>query len=365
MKFHCKKEQLKDTFTLVERVTGKNVSLPILKMVLLQVKDKTLTLRATNLEVGVEATISVKVEKEGTVAVPAHVVSTFLSSCSDSENITIEMAGNNLTLSTSKNSALVKTHPHDDFPTLPKKSLPNRMKIKGRVFTSGVRAVLFAAATSDIKPEIASVLIYSDKQSLVFVATDSFRLAEKKIKGVNVSVEGILIPYRNAIEVVRFFEDVDDEVTVSFDKNQLSIEGNNLYLTTRLTDGVYPDYKQIVPTQYETKATLLTKDIMNSLKATNIFVDEFNKITIKVLPEDKIVEIDSKNPHVGEGTAQTEAHIEGTAIEAGFNHKYLSDVFGILSTDSVSFNFSGQNKPLVVSPIGDPSFIYLVMPVGR
>ncbi|MAZ40666.1 DNA polymerase III subunit beta [bacterium] len=364
MKFECKLDNLKQKILLLEKITGRNLSLPILNSVLFIVKGNTILLRATNLEVGVEITIPAKIGKEGTFAIEGRVISSFLNSLDGDENITFEQLDNTISITTKKHSTIIKITPHDDFPSLPKIH-QNKAKIRPQILIEGLRSVWFSASVSDIKPEIASIYLYSQGRDLVFVATDSFRLAEKTIKGVGVNIDPILIPLKNALEIGRFFDGAVDELSVSSDKNQLALETKEIYFTTRLTDGVYPDYRQIIPKGTKTQVVVLKKDFVNSLKTANIFVDDFNKINLKIIPEDSLLEIESKNTKVGENTTQIEAHLEGDPIEMSFNFKYLSEVFPIITHDSVALRFNDTNKPLIISPVGDPSLLYLVMPVNR
>lgn len=365
MKLKCKKDDLKNKLSITERVTGKNMSLPILGSILFNAKNRQLILKATNLEVGVEVTLPASVEKNGIIAVPGRIVSNFLNSLPDEEIVTLEQINGNLSIHTKNNSALIKTHKPDDFPVIPRINSNNILKINSKDFINGLKSVLFSTSTSDIKPEIASVCVYSDNNNIIFAATDSFRLAEKMVKQKEVHIDKILIPYKNAAEIVKFFEDGDIDIKLIFDKTQLSVESNNMYLTTRLTDGVYPNYKQIIPTKFKTQATVLRNEIINLLKTSNVFLDDFNRVSIKIIPEDNIIEVESKNSDVGENTSRTDAHTEGDNVEMGFNYRYISEVFGIINTDSVSLKFNESHKPMVISGVGDQTFIYLIMPVTR
>ena len=364
MKFECDKNLLRNKLQLLERVTGKNLSLLILNNILLEVKDSFLILKATNLEVGVEIKIPIKQGKNGVVAIDGKIINSFLSSLEGEETIKVEKIGNNLSFITKNNSTLINTNPTEEFPNIPK-ILKNKTQINSSVIVDGIKSVWFSVSFSDIKPEISSVLVYEKDENLVFVATDSFRLSEKKIKCGGTTLGSILIPQKSALEIIRFFEDVDGEINIFSDKNQLSLESNDTYLTTRLTDGVYPDYKQIIPTNSKTKTVVLTKDLIQALKTSNIFVDEFNKINIKIIPEDSILELESKNQKTGENISQIKSHITGEAIETSFNYKYINEVFQTINTDSVSLELTDRNKPLLITGVGDTSFLYIVMPVNR
>jgi DNA polymerase-3 subunit beta len=220
---------------------------------------------------------------------------------------------------------------------------------------------------SDIKPEISSVYMYQDgNDEIVFVSTDSFRLAEKKIKVKGIpEFPGIIIPYKNIIEIIRVLGDTDSEVSITLSKNQISLSTGMTYITSRIIDGVFPDYKQIVPKESTTTVVALKQDLVSALKLSNIFSDKFNQITCVVKPGEKLFEVYAKNTDVGENTASIAASLTGQPIEINCNYRYVMDCFQSIGADSVSFDFAGANRPLMIRGISDTSFLYLVMPMNR
>ena len=219
---------------------------------------------------------------------------------------------------------------------------------------------------SEIKPEIGSVYIYPEEDILFFVSTDSFRLAEKKIKlKQRLSFDGILIPYKNIVEIIKIFEGVNEDLKISLQKNQISFSSENIYLTSRVVDGNFPDYKQIIPKNPTTKAVVLKQDFISSLKISNIFSDKFNQVIISIKPNEKIFEIESKNIDIGENTTLLSGALSGENVSANFNYKYILDCFQSISGDSLSLELNGNNKPMILRGVGDSSFLYLVMPMNR
>jgi DNA polymerase-3 subunit beta len=198
------------------------------------------------------------------------------------------------------------------------------------------------------------------------VATDSFRLAEKRIKIKKTKDFGqILIPYKNIPEIMRVLESIPGEVSVELDKNQISFSHEGTYLISRVVDGVFPDYKQIIPKQSGTEAIVLKQDLVNALKLSNIFSDKFNQVNIKVAPEAKKCEIRTKNNDVGENLATFDAAITGEEIDINFNYKYIIDCFQSVDSDSVTLTFNGLHRPMIIVPTSDQTFRYIVMPMNR
>lgn len=365
MKVECIKDKLKDAVSTAEKITGKNLTLPVLSSILLIAKNNILKIRATNLDIGIEVEIPAKIEKEGIVAIPGNILNNLLSTVY-SNSISLELDGTNLLLSTKNTSTLIKSFPHDDFPTLPSISKGQSFVISSKNIISGLRSVWFSASTSDIKPEIASVNIHTDSGDMVFIATDSFRLAEKKVTySGKTEISSILIPFKNVSEIIRVFDDELQDIKIKLNNNQISFQTDTMYLTSRIVDGVFPDYKQILPKEFKTEVILLKQDFINALKLTNLFSDKFNQINIKINPREKTLELNSKNIDVGENIVKLDAALSGEAIKLNFNHKYIIDCFQSIPKDSISLQLNGDGKPLVIRGVGDRSFTYLVMPLNQ
>jgi DNA polymerase-3 subunit beta len=326
----------------------------------------TLTLKATNLDLGISISIPVKIIEEGEIVVPAQVLNSFLSSLSGDKNITLSTKDNILEVKTASARTSIKTLPAEEFPIIP--LIPDDLgfSIPAKDFALGIKSVAYAANTGSMKPELASIFItYKDGQ-LVFVATDGFRLAEKKIKTKKIPhFKEILIPQKNAVEIARLFDREGDDVSISIGENQAAFHKGDMYLSTRIVDGVYPDYKQAVPSGSTTKAVLLKEDLQTALKTNMIFSDAFNQLTFNVSPKGKDLSITSKNSNVGENVSRVDAALEGEDLLINVNHRYLVDSFQSVATDSLALSFHGANRAIIVEGVGDKSFMYLVMPMNK
>ena len=365
MKLECKIEEIKNAILQTERITGKNLTLPVLNSILLIASGKSLKLRSTNLSLGIEIEISAKIEKEGIVAVSGSVLGGTFSNVFQNDNVQLESVDGNLSIKTKKSQIKLKGQPHDDFPTIPIVT-GKSFEIESKKLVEGMRSVYYSSSPSDIKPEISSVFIYTNEDNLVFVSTDSFRLAEKKVrvKGLE-EILGILLPFKNVSEILRTFGEFQGMVKVCFNKNQISFSSDNTYLTSRVIDGVFPDYRQIIPKESKTEAVLLKQDLLNALKLSNIFSDKFNQVNLAIKPKEKIFELSSANNDIGENKTYLDAAVKGESVELSFNYKYFLDCFQSINTDSVSIKLAGTSHPIVVSPVSDPSFTYLIMPMNR
>jgi DNA polymerase-3 subunit beta len=366
MKIECIKDQLENALSKASKIAGKNITLPVLAGLYLDARNNILSIKATNLDLGVSITMPVKVIESGITVIPAHVISSFVSSLSRDKNITMSLKGQVFEIKTSTTKTSIKTLSGEDFPIIPEVGDDKAFSIPVRDFVFGIKSVIYAAAVGSIKPELSSVFIKHEGEFLVFAATDSFRLAEKKIKIKKAPhFKQILIPQKNAIEIIRIFDRGEEELSISIEEHQMAMRSQNVYLTSRIVEGTFPDYKQIIPKEVTSKAVLLKQDLINSLKTSLVFSDAFNQLTFKLSPKGKIFEVESKNSSVGESLQSVGAVLEGEDISINVNHRYFTDCFQSITTDSLALSFSGQAKPIVVTGVGDSSFLYLVMPMNQ
>ncbi|HED05741.1 MAG TPA: DNA polymerase III subunit beta [Ignavibacteria bacterium] len=365
MKIECGKDKLKEVIALASKITSKNTTLPVLNSILLTADNNTLKIRATNLDIGVEFTIPVKVYKTGVVAIPGNILNNTLINLLNNEKITLEVIGNNLEISIKNNTTTIKSEQFEDFPTLPKIQSGESFIIPSKKIINGLKSVWYSASVSDIKPEISSVFIYQENNLIIFVSTDSFRLAEKRIihKGVK-EFQGIILPFKNINEIIRVFDNLNKDINIIFNKNQISFSFDGIYLTSRIIDGVFPDYKQIIPKEYITEVVVLKQDIIDALKSINVFSDKFNKVNIKIDIKNGIFELFSKND-LGENNIKINTTLSGDDINLCFNYKYIMDCFQSITSDSITLQFSGDKKPMIIKEISDNSFTYLVMPINK
>jgi len=365
MKAICLKNHLKEAFNICEKITGKNLNLPILNNVLISSNDnRTLKFIATNLELGIEIEIPAKIEKKGSMAIPANIVNNFLANFPGEENIILESQNENLLISTANSSSLIKGQSPEDFPVLPKIKENKIYKIDIKDFLIGLKSVWYASSVSNIKPEISSVYVYSGKNTpLTFVATDSFRLAEKKQKITFEDFQPVLLPFKTVAEILRIFEDKDGELKIITDKNQINLETKNIKFISRLVEGVFPDYQQILPKKFITDVVLEKNIFINALKTASIFSGKLNEINFLTERGDQFV-LKTSSAEVGEHLNRIPAKITGEEIKMTFNYKYIFDCLSSISSSKIVLRFSGEGKPLLITGIDDTSFQYLVMPMN-
>ncbi len=195
------------------------------------------------------------------------------------------------------------------------------------------------------------------------VATDSFRLAEKRLSISGAAPFSLLIPAKNALDIVQTIP--DEIVEVRCDEHQCAFSWNGGMVTTRLVTISYPDYTQIIPKSFVSEATILRKDFESVLKRSSVFSDSFQKVRLGFSTGDKQMSISAHNNDVGDSQESLPAAVTGDSIELSFNHRYLSAPLSLFSTESISLSASGIGRALVIKGIGDPTLLYLVMPMNQ
>lgn len=366
MKLELPREKILEAVLTAERFSGKHLTLPIISSILFSCEKNTLTVKATNLDIGIEIYIPLKNSlEEWSCVVSAQALKSFLSNIS-SKIVHLEFAGSVLNVNTDDSSVSISVQLPDDFPIIPKVVDGERFELSPKVFVEGVNAVSYSASQSTIKPELSSIYIYPSNEEMIFVATDSFRLAEKRIKMPKKNIKDpILLPFKNAIEISRVIDLIGEDVDVVVSKNQISFKCGSLYISSRAVDGIFPDYKQIIPKDFVTEAILLKEDLSKALKLTGGFIDQFQQVVCIVDPKQHTLTFKTKGGNFGEALDTVKAKVTGESISITFNHRYVADCLQSIKSDSVVMKLVGPNRPVIITESSHPSFTYLVMPMNR
>lgn len=370
MKVTCLKKDIEEAVETAARVASPSATLPVLQCVVCEAGEKDITVKATNLEIGVERKCTADVGAPGKIAVPAQTLLATLKAAPPNTTVVLEVQDTTLQITIGGSHTTIKTVPVDDFPTISKPEGAIEYTLDQEKLTKGIRAVLYSASTSLIKPELSSVYSYHQDNTLFFVATDSFRLAEKKISHQltehDADIPPVIIPAKNATELLRILEaHTPSTLTISVEESQFSIHTPDLFVTSRSIDGSFPDYQSILPKTNTTEVVLLKEDFTRTLKKVQIFSDKFGQMTMHIYPNKKTFTVSARNDDVGEVFDELEATLSGDDLDISFNHRYVAECLQSLTGDSLSLSFAGIGKPLIIRGVGEDSFTYLVMPMNR
>jgi DNA polymerase-3 subunit beta len=364
MKIVSPKEKLLRAIQLAERLAGKKESLPVLSCILIEVEDAC-TIRSTNLEAGIEVKVPCEIKAKGVVAIPAAIFSQTIRSISG-DTVTLSLSDSNMLVESRGTRTIIKTVPHDEFPQLGG-SEKEGVSIPRAQLISGIQGVVYAASPSMIRPELGSIFVSMREESLVCVATDSFRLAEKTIASVRVSDPfDLLIPLKHATELIHVLERMEtDTVGLASDDSQLTVSGDGVRFVTRIVDGNFPNYRDIIPKGEATSATLLKTDFSEMLKKARVFSGADSQVGLHIYPSKKIFSATAQNAAIGEMSDTIEAALSGEDLDINFHIGYLGDCVSSIASDSITLSFAGIGRPLVIRGVSDPSYLYLVMPLNR
>jgi len=371
MKFLILKDNLKNSLRIVERVAIKNLNLPVLENVLLSTEKNYLTLSTTDLETAIKCWTLAKIEEKGNVTVQAKFLSNYISSLSF-DKISFKKEGNFLNIANQTFQAKIKTADTEDFPPLPSFDEKNRIQINTSPFIEGLKQVAEVVSISQTKPEISGVFFQIQPDLIKLVATDSFRLAEKTLFFEKKENKGIsfILPQRTARELINIFADKKGKLILYFSKNHVVFEflideitQPRIQVFSRLIEGDYPDYQEIIPKKYESQLTIPRLAFFNQIKTAGLFCGKINEVKLKLSPKQKTIEIFSQNPDLGENKASLPGKITGGEIEVSFNWRFLADGLSNIKSQEVIFELSGEEGPAVLKPVGDESYFYIVMPI--
>lgn len=366
MNISIDKKELGDAMGIVSRFAERRgATLPVLGGIAIIASKEKIRLCATNLETGIDLTINGQVKTSGNIALPATVLKEITSSLSGNGVLTLELVGDTALISSGSAKSTIKTLSFEDFPTL---SVPESPKttftLPGAVLRGLIQSVASCASPSTVRPELASILLSAEGGVVKAVATDSFRLAEKKVS-VSGKVEpfSILIPAKNAIDIAQTLP--DDDIEVKADAHQCSFSFKNGVAVTRLVAAAYPDYAQIIPKTFTAEATILKKDFEAGLRRASVFTDAFQKVRVGIDTGKKQFILSARNADVGETSENMPVAASGDSIELSFNHRYLQAPVPLITAESLTLSAAGIGRPLVIRGQGDNSFLYLVMPMNQ
>lgn len=365
MRVICDQKELEKALNIVSKAVKGNATLPVLDNILLKTEGKRLYFFSTNLEIAIECSIDAQVKNEGSVTVPAKLLEAYISLLKEDS---VELSVSNTTdflVKTKNSETKIKGIKAEDFPSIPKVDREGSFSIQHEVLQSGIAQTVFAASLSASRPVLSGVYIHLGKNEITMAATDSYRLAERKLKVQNAesSVEEFIIPFSTMVEVGRIFTKGDKEVEVIISKNQILFHQDNIRLISRLIEGRFPEYSQIVPKQHTSRATLDVQDFLLAIKRVSLFARENSyNIRLEIQQSGKVL-ISSNVTEIGEGKTEVAGEVKGENGAIALNAQYLIDFLNNVGDDSIVFDVDSKLTPAVFRPKKKEDYLYLVMPL--
>lgn len=365
MKFTCTQENLLSALDVVTPVTGKNLSLPILNNILIKTTTTEIVLAGTNLEIAITTRLRGKIEMGGEITVNGKMFRDFVS-LQPNGKIECNLKDKDLHVNSISSKTIIKGVSSDEFPVIPTiDDNHHTAKISMTEFGAALQKITPTITLNESRPEISGLYMSFSKEKVMLVGTDSYRLAEYTFPLSVGSLEGsYIVPLRSIQEIQRVFS--QKNVELQFTDTQFGCKDDETELVSRLIEGQYPDYTQIIPSGEKTTVSINRLECIQAVKATSLFCKSgVNDIEITTKKEEKLLVIAAANNQVGENITTIPATITGEDTTIIFNYRYVIDALSSMETEDILLSFNGPEATGVIKQTNDAPFIHLIMPIRQ
>ena len=364
MELTVTQENFSRALSAVGRVASTKTQLPILSNILLRTDGNRLLVAATNLEIATTQYIGAKIAKPGAITVPARLISEFVSSLPKGL-IELKIVGENIHITSGKYHSIINGVIADDFPELPTINEENSVTyaINTEEFKQAVSQTIITASADSTRPVLTGVYWHSYEGFIYLAATDGYRLSERRLVETTSEVAAI-IPTQTHQEVLRTIVDDVDTIDILFDESQVRFRINEAEVISRLVDGNFPDYRQLIPAKSDIEATMDKAEFTRVTKIAGLFARESGgSVTVTVDSDAKTVSLHSIASELGENTSELDAEVTGSG-QVTLNSRYLTEALGVLDADTITFSFSGKLSPVILkSTKKDTNYYHVIMPL--
>ncbi|HOK00647.1 MAG TPA: DNA polymerase III subunit beta [Candidatus Pacearchaeota archaeon] len=373
MKLTILQEKLKEGLSIVEKISLKSLTLPILNNILISAEKNFLNLSSTDLEIGINWWSLSKIEEEGKITIPSKLFSNFINLLPN-KKINIKTKNNDILIECENYFTQIKGLSSDEFPIIPNIKKNEFISLKSSIFCQSLNQIVDIPLLSNSRPEISGIYFLFQKNAITMVSTDSFRLGEKKIIFKNeqklTNNYSLILPQKTAKEIINIFNTKDRDLNIYLSSNQIMFETlmtetnyPEIQVVSKLIEGEYPDYKEIIPLKYNTQIILNKDEFLNRLRISGLFTGKTNEVKIKTNLNKNELEIFNQNKDIGEYNSKLPVKIMGENIEVCFNYKFLIDGISNIKSSEIILELNGDDGPAILKPVGDDTYIYVVMPI--
>jgi DNA polymerase-3 subunit beta len=373
MKLSCLQENLNRGLNIVGRAVATRTTLPITNNVLLATDEGRLKLVATNLEMAISCWIGAKIEEEGSITVPARLLTEFVSSLpSDTIDIQLSPQTKTLGLKCARYEARISGVDAKEFPPIPGVDDGIATKVEVEALRQAINHVVFAAATEESRPVLTGICTQFEGDSLTLAAADGFRLAVYKLPvadAVKQKTE-VIIPARTLAELNRLIaeQEEDIDITLNPNKSQVLFRLKNIELVSQLVQGTFPNYSQLIPQSYNTRVIVSVDDFLRATKTASIFArDGSGIVRLMITPGSEKnpgkISVSARSEEIGDDVGEIDATVEGDEAKIAFNGKYLTDVLSVLHEAQVALETTNPSSPGLIRPVGVDNYTHVVMPM--
>jgi DNA polymerase-3 subunit beta len=372
MKLSCLQENLSKGLGIVGRAVATTTTLPITKNVLLSAEESRLTLAATNLEMAISCWVGAKVEQEGSITIPARLLTEFVSSLPN-DKIEINLSKQTLNLKCGRFEARINGLDAADFPPIPQVTDGINTQVEAEALRLGIAQSAFAAATEESRPVLTGVHTEFEESKMTLAAADGFRLAVHYAPLMSPVKEkaAVIIPARALNELGRFLTDHEEPVTVTVNKqkSQVMFKLKTIEMVSQIIQGTFPNYSQLIPGSYQTRAVIDVAEFLRATRMSSIFARDGSGIIRLIMTPGSSeatpgkIAVSARAEEIGDNVGEIDALIDGEAAKIAFNAKYLADALGVLKQSQVALETTTPSSPGVIRPVGVDNYVHVIMPM--
>jgi len=371
MKLSCLQENLNKGLGIIGRAVASRTTLPITQNVLISTDESQLKLAATNLEIAISCWIGAKIESEGSITLPARVLTEFVGSL-PSDIISLSLKHHTMELKCGRYEARINGLDAADFPPIPQVGDGFSTKVKAEDLKQAISQVAFAAATEESRPVLTGVQTEFEGSKLTMAAADGFRLAVHRTTLAEPVKEKVamIIPAKAYHELNRLMgaDDQEIEITLNSQKSQVLFKLKGIEMVSQLIQGTFPNYSQLIPQSYGTKARIDVAEFLRAIKMAAIFARDGSGIARVIVTPGATVEagkitVSARADEIGDNVGEIDALVDGEAAKIAFNARYLADVLSVVKQAQVSLEVTTPSNPGVIRPVGVDNYDHVVMPM--
>lgn len=361
MKLKVTQENLNKALGLVARVASSRGTLPILSNVLLKIEGNRLSVSATNLDIAISCQLGAQVQTEGSLTVPARLLQDLVNGL-PSGVIELEQEEQRLKINTDSYKSVINGVAADEFPVMPAIEGGTSWKVSGVLLKKALQQVLMAASNDESRPVLTGVYFHTVDGVLFMAATDSYRLAEKRLMKMKEAVK-LLIPATALHDVLRIINDFEGDISVTHDDQQVQFRAGDVELVARLIEGNYPDYRKLIPAKFATSATMSRAELVNITKVSSLFARESaGSIVVSVDEPSESIWIHAVASQLGENNATLKVDAKGSGAIT-LNSRYLLDALQAMDAKTVRLGFNGKLEASMLSDVDTDDYLHIIMPL--
>ncbi|MFA6296899.1 MAG: DNA polymerase III subunit beta [Patescibacteria group bacterium] len=367
MRIVCTQENLARGISLVSKSVGKDANLPVLANVLIEARKGIIKISATNLEIGTTCIIRGKIEKEGSITIPAQLLQNYIVSL-PKNNILLSVENNVVKISCDSYTGEINGIAANEFPLIPKIDCESFCSVNTSLLKDALDKVVFSAARDEMRPEISGVYLNAKGGKLRLAATDSYRLSEVTIDLLkdNGKETAMVIPVFTMQELSKILDEGASHVEIFTMENQVKIVADDVILVSRLVEGQYPDYLKIIPKDFTTVLEIHKGNFIKAIKTTSLFAKtDTNELKMKADSTKKEIELSAESGKIGKNITKLACGFNGNDTEVIFNSKYLLEGLNSINFDVVKMQLLGDSGPGMIFGKEEAGHFYIVMPIKK